>query len=95
MYDKTKDTKEENEENGEQYADPLAELDGETVVNIECGVARETISECDGWSKTIDLDEPVNYANGKIELPGFRWECPECGNPNEFVVEGIRVSNLV
>jgi len=81
---------------GTEHVDPLEAIDGQTEVEIECGVVGDATPDCDGWSETVELDEPANYTDeGRIELPGFDWECPECGNPHEFVVEGIRVTNLV
>jgi len=79
------------------HPNPLADLHGETKIEVECGTTGDAQIECDGWSETIELDEPAVFdlENEKISLPGFGWECPECGNPHEFVVEGTRVSNLV
>ena len=73
----------------------LAEVDGLEVVEIECAVAIEDSEVCDGWSERVELESPARYESERIYLPGFNWECPECGNPHEFNVEGIRVSNLV
>jgi len=73
----------------------LAEVDGLEVVEIECAVSIEDTDACDGWCETVELDEPARYESERIYLPGFNWECPECGNPHEFNVEGIRVSDLV
>ena len=80
---------------GSEYADPLEAVDGETELEIECAVAIDAPRACDGWCETIELDEPADYTGQIIELPGFDWECHECGNPHEFEIEGIRVSNLV
>jgi hypothetical protein len=43
------------------------------------------------------LDESADFDpdTARIRLPCFSWECLECGQPHEFNVEGIRVSNLV
>lgn len=73
----------------------LADLDGLEVVEIECAVASEDSGACDGWAEDFELDSPARYESERIYLPGFGWECPECGNPHEFNVEGIRVSDLV
>jgi hypothetical protein len=75
--------------------DPLAKVAGQTEVEIACAVAMDAPRGCDGWSETVDLDEPARYVDDRITLPGFSWECPECGNPHEFEIDGIRVSNLV
>lgn len=75
--------------------DRLAELDGVESVEIECAVGLDAVDSCDGWCETIELEEPATYERERIYLPGFSWECPECGNPHEFEVEGIRVSDLV
>jgi len=80
---------------GAEYDDPLEAVDGETEVEIECAVGIHAPRDCDGWCETVELDEPADYTGQFLKLPGFNWECPECGNPNEFEVEGIRVSNLV
>ena len=78
----------------EVYQD-LAEVDGLEVVKIECAAAIEDSEACDGWCEDVELESPARYESERIYLPGFNWECPECGNPHEFNVEGIRVSNLV
>ncbi|MFD1601002.1 hypothetical protein ACFSBX_18875, partial [Halobellus rarus] len=85
---------------GGEYRHPLEDIDGLEEIEVECAVAIETPDEpgyCDGWSATIELDEPAEFDpdTARITLPGFNWECPECGQPHEFNVEGIRVSNLV
>jgi len=80
---------------GTEYVDPLEAVDSKIEVEIECAVAIDAPRVCDGWCETIELDEPADYTGQIIELPGFDWECPECGNPHEFEIEGTRVSNLV
>lgn len=82
------------------YTNPLAELEGMKQVKIECmaGIQfTDTDEHCDGWCAEIELDEPASYdtETERIHLPGFSWECPECGQPHNFEVEGISVSNLV
>jgi len=79
------------------HENPLAELQGETEVEVECGVAGDSHIACDGWSEIVELVEPAEFdlENETISLPGFDWECPVCGNPSEFVVEGTRVSTHV
>ncbi len=78
-------------------SDSLSEVDGATTVEIECAVGIDEPEYCDGWSETVELSEPAEYDGevGRIFLPGFNWECPECGQPHEFELEGIRVSKLV
>jgi len=79
-----------------EYENPLKAVEGMETVTIACGVGvNDRVDECDGWESQVELDEPATFEDGKIYLPGFYWECPECGNPHEFEVEGIRVSNLV
>ncbi len=73
--------------------DPLAEIAGETEVEVTCAIALDTPRACDGWTGTVELDAPARCVNGRIKLPGFDWECPECGNPSEFEVDGTRVSS--
>jgi len=79
------------------HPNPLADLHGQTEIEVECGVAGDSHIACDGWSETFELAEPAEFdiESETISLPGFDWECPECGNPNEFVVEGTRVSSHV
>ena len=80
-----------------EYRDPLEDVDGLEEIEVECAVAIEAPECCDGWEATVELDEPAEFDSdtGRITLRGFGWECPNCGNPHEFNVEGIRVSNLV
>jgi hypothetical protein len=78
-----------------EYVDPLEAVEGETEVEIACPIGEGPPGGCTGWSETVELDEPAEYSDGTITLPGFDWECPDCGNPHEFEVDGIRVSNLV
>lgn len=81
----------------ERYRYPLEDVEGLEEIEVECAVAIEAPECCDGWKDTVELDEPADFNRdtARITLPGFNWECPECGNPHEFDVEGIRVSNLV
>lgn len=79
----------------EQHTDPLEAVDGMETVEIECTVGKQDLEECDGWETEIELKEPAHYDGEHLHLPGFDWECPECGNPHNFAVEGIWVSNLV
>jgi hypothetical protein len=79
--------------------DPLEQIAGETEVEIECTTPRHEPDLCDGWCETIELDEPAYFSvdgnRERIYLPGFSWECPECGNPHDFVIEGVEVTNIV
>lgn len=75
--------------------EPLEDVDGSETVTVECVIGSEGIESCDGWEETIELESAARYEEGQIYLPGFGWECEECGNPQEFLVDGIRVSNLV
>jgi len=72
--------------------DPLAQIAGETEVEVTCSIAQDAPDACDGWTGTVELDGPARCVNGRLKLPGFDWECPECGNPSEFEVDGTRVS---
>lgn len=73
----------------------IERIAGRTSVNVECPTELADDELCGGWSETIELDEPAYIEGEYIHLPGFEWECPECGNPHEFVVDGIWVSTLV
>lgn len=75
--------------------DPLAKIAGQTEVEITCAIALDAPRACDGWTGTVELDDPARYVNSGLKLPGFDWECPECGNPSEFEVDGTRVSKHV
>jgi len=77
------------------YVDPLAKIAGQTEVEVTCAMALDSPRACDGWAGTVELDEPARCVNGRLRLPGFDWECPECGNPSEFEVDGTRVSSHV
>jgi hypothetical protein len=79
----------------ETSTDGMERIAGSTEVEIECPTNEAERELCGGCSDTIELDEPAYIENEYIHLPGFEWECPECGNPHEFVVDGIRVSDLV
>jgi len=73
------------------YQNPLEKIAGKTEVETAC-----TSPSC-AWSDTVELDEPatLDEYGERITLPGFTWECPKCGNPHEFIIEGVGVSNLV
>lgn len=75
--------------------DGIERIAGKTAVTVECPMAEDDPEFCEEWTETIKLDEPAFVEGEYIHLPGFDWVCPECGNPHEFVVDGIRVSNLV
>lgn len=78
-----------------QHRQPLKAVEGMESVTIECAVSAQGLEECNGWKTDFELKEPAYYEDGQIHLPGFAWECPECGNPHNFKIEGIHVSNLV
>lgn len=75
---------------------PLSKIDGMESVDIACGVGdnHRNNEVCTGWNKTVELDEPAEYvpSTDSIKLPGFNWECPECQQTAEFIIEGIWVS---
>ena len=81
------------------YSDPYEErLAGEITVEWQCGVAAydrfdpDDPEYCDHERETIELDEPaVVEPDGGISLPGFPGECPVCGNPKEFEINGLGV----
>ncbi|SDM50749.1 hypothetical protein SAMN04487949_1896 [Halogranum gelatinilyticum] len=72
------------------------DLEGETEIDVRCTTPCGAPDLCDGWNETVELDEPAYIdENERVHFPGFEWQCPECGNPYEFVVNGVEVSNLV
>jgi len=70
-------------------------LAGETEVEFQCAVAANDDLEedvCDHEPETITLDEPAFIDdNNRIHLPGRPVDCPVCGNPHEFVFNGVWV----
>jgi len=73
----------------------LEELAGRNTFEIECATsANPELDICD-WQTTLKTDEPAYITDGRLCLPGFEWECPECGQPWEFFVDGVGVSRLV
>ena len=83
----------------DEYSDPyFVQIAGATTIEWQCGVAANDRFEedepeyCDHEPETIELDEPaVVGPDGGISLPGIPGECPECGNPKEFEVNGLGV----
>ncbi|MFC7140040.1 hypothetical protein ACFQMA_09360 [Halosimplex aquaticum] len=81
-----------------EYVAPLEQLEGETEVRFQCGIAAGDHFEpgdpeyCPHEPETIVLNEPAFIdERGKIHLPGRPGECPECGNPHEFRFNGVGV----
>lgn len=82
-----------------EQADPYEErLGDETEVEWQCAVSaydrfeEDEPAYCDHEPETTELDEPAAVdVHGKITLPGFPRECPVCGNPHDFVVNGLGV----
>jgi hypothetical protein len=83
----------------EEFTGPLDDIAGKREIEVECTTPEYEPELCDGWSETVELDKPAYLAvdgnREKIFLPGFSWECPECGNPHDFVIEGVEVTTLV
>lgn len=72
------------------------DLDGEAEIHVECTTPRAEPDLCDGWDETIELDEPAFIdEDERVHFPGFDWQCPDCGNPYEFVINGVEVSQHV
>lgn len=70
---------------------PLEEIAGETEVLVRCGVALET-DHCQHEGTTVSLEEPAYLDDEhRIHLPGWTPECPECGQPHDFEIDGHRV----
>jgi len=63
-------------------------LAGETSVDVECLTPRAEPSLCDGYSETINLNEPARIEGDRIILPGFDGRCPQCGG-SCFRVNGV------
>jgi len=81
-------------------SDPYAErIAGETDVTWQCAVAANDEFDpadpeyCPHEPETVTLDEPASIdGDGKIQLPGRPVDCPECGNPYEFLVNRLVVT---
>lgn len=70
---------------------PLEEIAGETEVFVRCGVALET-DHCQHEGTTVQLEEPAYLDDAhRIHLPGWTPDCPECGQPHDFEINGHRV----
>lgn len=64
----------------------------ETHFSVRCPMNEIEPEICDGWVESVDLDDPAYIDHrGRIHLPGYVPECDECGNPHDFVVNGVRV----
>ena len=83
--------------NVEDLSNPLEDIAGKREVEVECTTPRHEPDLCDWDGDTIELDEPAYLSDSgdRINLPGFSWVCPVCGNPHDFVIEGVEVSTLV
>lgn len=68
----------------------IEDIAGQTTVSVECLTPRAEPELCDGWSEEVELDEPAFVKEGRLFLPGFDCECPECGD-SSFRVEGVEV----
>lgn len=74
------------------------EIAGEETVEWQCSIAandefdEDDPEYCGHEPETLELDEPAYIDDmGLVQLPGFVPECPECGNPIDFVVNGLEV----
>ncbi|WP_254271116.1 hypothetical protein [Haloarcula marina] len=84
---------------GPQFETPAEKhLVGEANVEFQCAVAANDQFDhpnpefCDHEPETVTLDDPAYVdGNGNIHVPGRPVECPECGNPHEFVFNGVWV----
>jgi YgiT-type zinc finger domain-containing protein len=45
---------------------------------------------CDHETEEIELDEPARVEGDRVYLPGIP-HCPSCGDPHDYVVEGLEV----
>lgn len=82
----------------EDLVDDIKTLDdvaGDDEVTVECMTHIQVPDACDGWGETITLDDPAYVEDDRLFLPGFSWECPDCGQPYSFRVNGVEVSKLV
>lgn len=67
------------------------QLVGRETATIKCLTPRSEPKMCDGWSEEIELDAPVRVEGDRIILPGYEPECPNCGNPSAFKVNGVEL----
>lgn len=89
----------ESETTEAEYSDPYFErISGKKTVEWQCAVAANDRFDpddpeyCDHEPETAELDEPARVSpDGEISVPGIPGECPECGNPKEFEVNGLGV----
>ena len=78
----------------ESYSGSVDEkIIGETEVHVRCTTPDHEPEMCGGWSETVELDRAAEWNDGgeTFNLPGYSPECPDCGNPHEFEVEGVGV----
>jgi hypothetical protein len=80
-----------------EYSNPLERIEGKQDVEIKCTTPAAEPELCDWDGEIVRLDAPAELSDDgeRISLPGFDWVCPDCGNPHDFIVEGVGVSNLV
>lgn len=94
--DSTK-TEDANTDQEESFTNPYEEeLVGETKVTFQCDLATtDDLADsegCDHEPMEVELDEPAFIGDdGRIHLPGRPENCPECGNPHGFLVNGLWV----
>lgn len=99
VFDVIDDDDQDDDQDGQPViaADPdgLESLEGRREFHIECATSvADDVDLCD-WSTTVTLEAPARLEDERLVLPGFRWECPQCGQPWEFFIDGVGVSRLV
>lgn len=96
--DRLNDDREWTDDDGERVIAAveghLDQLEGRTQLHVECGTSASGYDFCH-YQETVELDEPAYLADDLLVLPGFTWECPDCGQPFEFRINDVGVSRLV
>ncbi|CCQ34287.1 hypothetical protein HLRTI_002167 [Halorhabdus tiamatea SARL4B] len=91
-------TEETASPDGRTYRDPFEKIAGETEIEWQCATAARDVEFdgepiCEHDPETITLDEPAYVDDEhRLHLPGRPLDCPECGNPYEFLVNGSVVT---
>ncbi|MFW5905288.1 MAG: hypothetical protein ACOCUO_00395 [archaeon] len=70
---------------------------GESEVEIRCIASSMDLDgpeACSHEIETVELDEPARKEGDRIVLPGIPLDCPECGNPGGFIVNGLAVLGI-
>lgn len=83
---------------GGEYTDPYErDIVGETEVDIRCLTASMDLDgpeACAHDTETVKLDAPARKEGDRIILPGIPLDCPECGSPGGYIVNGHAVHQI-